>query len=103
MSAVTSQTGRPHRPRPYDRHHFVFLHPCGCPFGLVEATYRNLSEDAAWASMYDRRRRAIQAARACGVRVVHVDHATYVREFFGQMTAACPHRVDGDGDEAVEK
>ena len=74
-----------------ERHHHVFLAACGCPFGLVEATWRSLSEDAAWASMYHGRRRTIREARARGVRVVHVDHATYVRELCDLMTGACPH------------
>ncbi len=88
MTAVTTQ---PYQPRRYDRHHYVFLAACGCPFGLVEATWRNPSEEAAWASMYHGRRRAIREARARGVRVVHVDHATYVRELCDLMTGACPH------------
>ncbi len=96
MTAVTTRTNQRSRPPRYDRHHYVFLAACGCPFGLVESTYRNLSEDAAWASMYDRRRQAIQAARARGVHVVHVDHATYVREFFHLMTGPCPHAGPDD-------
>jgi len=96
VTAVTTRTDQRSRPPRYGRHRYVFLAACGCPFGLVESTYRNVSEDAAWASMYERRRRAIQAARARGVRVVHVDHATYVREFFGLMTGPCPHAGPGD-------
>jgi hypothetical protein len=42
--------------------------------------------------MYDTRAED-RAARAEGVHVVHVDHATYVREFYPRMTARCPHQT----------
>lgn len=78
-------------PTMYGRHHFVFLYACGCPFGLVEATYSNIPEEAAWLLLYDRRRRDVAAAKARGVTAVHVDHATYERDFFPRMTTPCPH------------
>jgi hypothetical protein len=34
----------------YGRHHYLFLHRCGCPFGLVEATRSALTEDGAVAA-----------------------------------------------------
>lgn len=76
----------------HGRHHHVFLRPCGCPLGLVEATYRNISEEAAWLSLYDRSRRAVTEAKNRGVTVVHVDHATYEADYYRRMTATCPHR-----------
>jgi hypothetical protein len=76
----------------YGRHHYLFLHRCGCPFGLVEATRSALTEDGAWLHMYDRRKRAVTAAKARGVTALHVDHATYERDFYPLMTKTCPHR-----------
>lgn len=72
------------------RHHFVFLASCGCPFGLTEVRRGVTTEGEAWRDMYDTRAEE-KAARARGVHVVHVDHATYSRDFFPRMTAACPH------------
>ncbi len=80
----------PRRPQS-ERKHFVFLNRCGCPFGLVEESEHFCpDEDAAWDRMYDTRREE-REARAQGVRVAHVDHATYEREFYPRMTARCPH------------
>jgi hypothetical protein len=82
------------RPTNDQRHHFIFLNPCGCPFGLVEGKvgrYGSAADpDAAWDAMYDTRAEE-RAALARGVRVVHVDHATYEREFYPLMSARCPH------------
>ena len=72
------------------RRQFVFLRACGCPFGLAEQTSRCRDEDAAWDSMYDTRAEE-RAARARGVHVEFVDHATYVERFFPLMTTPCPH------------
>lgn len=76
-----------------DRRHWVFLYACGCPFGLVEKTPRCRDEDAAWDAMYDTRAEE-RAARAAGVQVTFVDHATYERDFYPRMTKPCPHRND---------
>jgi hypothetical protein len=96
--------GRAARPKlPYlppnsERHHYVFLKPCGCPIGLVEASARApggppriADENAAWDEMYDTRAQE-RDARARGVHVVHVDHAQYSRELFPKMSRGCPHR-----------
>jgi len=81
-----------------DRHHFVFVYRCGCPFGLVEQTSRCRTEDQAWGEMYDTRAEE-RRAHAAGVHVVHVDHATYERELFPMMLSsyACTHVVAPDG------
>jgi hypothetical protein len=42
--------------------------------------------------MYDRRKRAVTDAKARGVTALHVDHATYERDFYPLMTKTCPHR-----------
>lgn len=73
-----------------DRRHWVFLHSCGCPFGLVEQGRRAKDEDAAWDSMYDTRAEE-RAARSAGVRTEFVDHATYSRDFYPRMMQDCPH------------
>ncbi len=97
-----ARTARPRRPYlapQAERHHYVFLHRCGCPFGLVEASARKpggpprlADEDAAWDEMYDTRAEE-RAARRDGVTVVHVDHAEYEREFYPKMGSdwRCPH------------
>lgn len=82
-----------------ERHHYVFLAACGCPFGLTEATARQpngppriADEDAAWDDFYDTRREE-RAARGRGVHVRHVDHAEYEREYYRRMSPdyRCPH------------
>ena len=73
-----------------ERRHYVFLHRCGCPFGLVEEGSWCKSEDDAWSSMYDSVPE-YRAARARGVRVEYVDHATYERDFYPRMTVSCTH------------
>ena len=75
-----------------DRHHFVFLHACGCPFGLVEQGSWAKDVDGAWESMYETRAEE-RAARNRGVQVVHVNHATYSAEFYPRMLSSysCPH------------
>lgn len=75
------------------RHHFVFLNPCGCPFGLVEASRSVRDENGAWADMFEGDGAVYRVAAARGVTVVHVDHATYEAEFYRKMLGAyrCPH------------
>ena len=90
MAAVKLPKLPPRTPQ-HLRRHFVFVDRCGCPFGLAEETPRCKDEDAAWDSMYDTRAEE-RAARARGVRVVHVDHATYERDFYPLMFKTCPHR-----------
>lgn len=73
-----------------DRQHFVFLTDCGCPFGLTEMRSRVKTVDDAWDDMYDTRQEE-RAARAAGVHVELVDHATYVAKFYDRMAKRCPH------------
>jgi hypothetical protein len=73
-----------------ERRHYIFVARCGCPIGLVEHGRWCGSEDAAWDDMYDTRAEE-RAARARGVRVEFVDHATYVRDFYPLMTKPCTH------------
>lgn len=88
---MAARSKLPPRRAQEDRRHWVFLNPCGCPFGLVEqgANYRD--EGSAWDGMYDTRAEERQA-RAKGVTSVFVDHATYEREYYGRMAKPCPHR-----------
>lgn len=79
MTAVTRQ-----------RRHWIFLHPCGCPFGIVEKGSFAKDENDAWDAMYDTRAEERQA-RARGVRTEFVDHETYTRDFYPRMTKDCPH------------
>jgi hypothetical protein len=83
----------PRRPQA-ERRHWIFLHRCGCPFGLVEESTFYKAEDDAWDAMYDTRTEERQA-RANGVRVELVDHATYERDFYPRMTQRCTHGGDG--------
>lgn len=77
-----------------ERRHWVFVDPCGCPFGLIEQSHFYPDEDTAWDGMYDTRTEERQA-RARGVQAVFVDHATYERDFYSRMTTPCPHRTAG--------
>ncbi len=87
----------PYRPPQDERHHYLFIDTCGCPRGLVEASAtirggppRIEDEDQAWDEMYTPAEK--RAAREAGVRVVHVDHATYERDWFDLMRGPCPHK-----------
>lgn len=91
MSRVAGKL--PPRRAQADRRHYIFLYRCGCPFGLVEEGAHCKSEDDAWDLMYDARP-AERRARADGVRVQYVDHATYEREFYPRMTQRCTHGGD---------
>lgn len=86
----------PYRPPQDERHHYLFVDPCGCPRGLTEASAetrggppRLADEDAAWDDAYTRSE--ARKLRRAGVRVVHVDHATYERDWFDLMRGPCPH------------
>jgi hypothetical protein len=68
----------------------VFLKACGCPFGLAEEGRFYKNEDDAWDGMYDSRAEE-RTARAAGVHVEFVDHATYEARFYPLMTRPCPH------------
>ncbi len=90
----------PYRPPQDERHHYLFVLPCGCPEGLVEASAlsadgppRIADEGEAWEDMFETRAER-RAARARGVRVVHVDHATYERDWFELMRTPCTHGAD---------
>lgn len=98
MSARTRAPRLPYMPPQAERHHYVFLDPCGCPRGLVEASARKpggparlADEGEAWDEMYDTRAEE-RVARSAGVTVAHVDHATYERDLYPLMRTACPHR-----------
>jgi hypothetical protein len=80
----------PRRPQS-ERRHWIFLHRCGCPLGLVEQGTTYKTEDDAWDAMFDTRAEERQA-RADGMRVEFVDHATYERDFYPRMTKRCPHQ-----------
>jgi hypothetical protein len=94
----------PYQPPQEDRRHYLFLDPCGCPFGLVEASPtkpggdpRIASEDAAWDAMYDSRQEE-RAAHSRGVTVIYVTHAEYEAGYYDLMRSGCVHRgedVDG--------
>lgn len=100
MTATRTQaTPRlPYRPPQSERHHYVFLRPCGCPEGLTEASARRpggpprlADENAAWNAMYETRAEE-RAAHARGVTCVYVDQATYERDYYPLMLATCSHR-----------
>lgn len=88
----------PYRPPQSERHHYVFVDPCGCPFGLIEASASKpggppciADEDQAWDQFYDTR--AVEReARKRGVRAQHVTHEQYERDYFDQMhSGRCTH------------
>ncbi|WP_250029735.1 hypothetical protein [Paractinoplanes maris] len=86
---MSPRTLPPRRPQS-ERRHWIFIYRCGCPFGLVEESTSYKSEDDAWDAIYDTRAEERQA-RAVGVRVEFVDHATYERDFYPHMTERCTH------------
>ncbi|GAA0495056.1 hypothetical protein Ade02nite_19270 [Paractinoplanes deccanensis] len=86
---MSARTLPPRRPQS-ERRHWVFLYRCGCPFGLVELSKFYKTEDDAWDGMFDTRSEE-RRARAAGVRVEYVDHATYSRDFYPRMTQDCTH------------
>lgn len=73
------------------RHHFMFLHKCGCPRGLVDRIAGCRTEDDAWDLMFEDRR-AERRARADGITVKLVDHEVYSRDYYDRMTGRCPHQ-----------
>lgn len=75
-----------------ERHHFVFLNACGCPFGVIEQGSWCKDEDQAWSKMHESRSKEREAHRH-GVQVAHVDHATYSAEHYPRMLSSysCPH------------
>lgn len=89
----------PYMPPQNERHHYVFVKACGCPFGLIEASAsepggppRIADEGQAWDEFYDTRGEE-REARNRGVRAVHVTHEQYEREFYDRMSPSyrCPH------------
>jgi hypothetical protein len=88
----------PYQAPPDQARHYVFLRPCGCPEGVTDASPtrpggppRLADENAAWTDMYTRAEE--RDARRRGITVVHVDHATYERDYYPLMPAwTCGHR-----------
>lgn len=83
-------TKRPAYAPAAERRHYVFVARCGCPTGLVEQGSWCKSEDEAWEQMYETRAEE-RSARARGIRIEFVDHATYERDFYPLMTKPCTH------------
>ncbi len=73
------------------RRQWVFLNPCGCATGVLEAG-SNESRSKAFRDMYETAAER-NAAVDRGVTAVLVDHEQYVREFSPQMYGSwqCPH------------
>lgn len=82
------------------RQHWIFFHPCGCPFGLVEARRwpgsggpgRVMTKSEAWRDFYDTAKER-NAAFDREVTAELMDHERYVAEHFEFMrsNAPCPH------------
>jgi hypothetical protein len=81
------------------RTQWVFRHPGGCFFGVLEATRwptrggpRTLTRSEAWKAFYDTARER-DAAMDRGVSVEHMSHERYVAEVYPQMRGdyRCPH------------
>lgn len=77
------------------RRHWVFTEPCGCAFGVQDATGGGSDAERAeaWASFYEGRAADGFAAMQRGVRLVFAQHALYLAEFEPQMRSEyrCPH------------
>lgn len=73
------------------RRQWVFLDPCGCAFGVLEAG-SNESRSKAFRDFYDVAKER-NAAVDRGVTAVLVDHEQYVREFSPYLygTKVCTH------------
>lgn len=78
------------------RTQWVFLEPCGCPLGVVEATRIvrgsavTMSEDKAWDDFAEPRTDE-RALRRRGVTAVHMSHARYCAEVSPLTLRTCPH------------
>ncbi len=73
------------------RRQWVFLDPCGCATGVVEAG-TNESRSKAFRDVYETAAERNDALDR-GVTAILVDHEQYVREFSPQMYGSwqCPH------------
>lgn len=84
-----------------DRQQWVFLNPCGCPFGVMEFAGETPGE--AWREFYEGSHRvvdlAVGRAVAAGVTAVLVSHERYEAEFYRQLRSGyrCPHGGGSNG------
>jgi hypothetical protein len=76
-----------------ERTQWVFRHPCGCPFGVLEGRVAP-SLSRAWKEFYETTRERDRAMDR-GVTVEHMSHDRYVVEVSQKLSLsyACPHDV----------
>ncbi len=79
------------------RRHWVFAHPCGCVYGVLDAGDAGGSEAdraVAWASYYEGASPAGFAMMARGATLTLADHDYYLEHFAPQLDSAwrCPHK-----------
>lgn len=80
------------------RNHWVFVHRCGCAFGVMDAgDARGGAEEraAAWASFYEDRTQEGFVAIERGVSLTLANHGYYVEHFEQQLRDGCPHQAGG--------
>ncbi len=77
-----------------DRMQWVFRHPDGCPFGVLE--FSGQTQGEAWREFYEGSHRstdlAVGRAVARGVTVDLVPHERYEAEFYERLRDGCPHQ-----------
>lgn len=73
---------------------WVFLHPCGCAFGMANVSAWYPTAGRAWRALYDTRDEAA-AARADGVTLIRATHEQYARDHIGHIKRGCRHRAKG--------
>jgi len=89
------ETGKP----PNRRMHWVFIEPCGCAFGVMDApeSGEEAAAPQAWAAFYEGRVAAGFAAMERGVQARLVTHHEYEHAHMPQILGACPHRGGDHG------
>ncbi len=77
------------------RQHWVFIHRCGCAFGVMDAgdALGGAEERAAaWAAFYEEDPAAGFVAVERGVSLTLANHSYYVANYEQQLRDGCPHQ-----------
>lgn len=72
------------------RDQWIFVWPCDCPFGVMEA-YLAADETAAFEEMFEDMPEAADGARARGLVARRISWEEYDKIYFPKMTSRCEH------------
>lgn len=84
----------PYRHDLAERTQFVLLNSCGCPLEVMEGSQAANEDDARWELAKGDGRTLLMWHRR-GLRVVHVSHDDYERDYYPLMMSSCPHGERG--------